>query len=108
MATAENLRQKVEELERENAELRAESEDTPDFADPSSVVAWYGGQIIHLLKLARREKSLIRLRALNSAIDSWARASRLAHDSSEIETLKNELAELRTMIETERGMRVVK
>ena len=106
--TAETLREKVERLEAENRELKAESKDVPDFSDPSSVVLWYGSQILYLLRLARREKSLVRLRALNSAIDSWARASRLAHDSSEIETLQTELAELRQMIESERGIRAIK
>ena len=102
MSTVESLREKCERLERENRELKAEAADKPDFADPSSVIRWFGERIIHYLKLARREKSLTRLRALTSAVDAWAKASRLAHDSSEIESLKAELAELRSMIEAER------
>ena len=54
--TAETLREKVERLEAENRELKAESKDVPDFSDPSSVVLWYGSQILYLLRLARREK----------------------------------------------------
>ena len=103
-----NYRERCEELEREIATLTAESEDKPDFSDPSSVVRWYGERIITYMKLARREKALTRLRALNSAIDSWSKAIRLAHDSSELEQLKQELQELRELVEAERGLRAVK
>ena len=107
--TAENLRERLEAAEAELKELKTDKATEPNFADPSSVVQWHGERIIFYLRLMRREKASSRLRLLNSSIDSWSRASRLAHDSSEIETLKTELQELRTMIETERaGPRLAK
>ncbi|MBT3272117.1 MAG: hypothetical protein HN368_03105 [Spirochaetales bacterium] len=98
--TSENLREKCELLERENAELKADKATAPDFGDPGSVVRWHGENILRYLAMMKKEKASSRLRLLNSSIDSWSRASRLAHDSSEIETLKNELSELRDMIMT--------
>ena len=113
---AENIREKLEALEAENAtlkvdieELTAESEERPDFENPSSVITWYGREIVRLLSAARREKSLVRLRALNSAIDSWSKAYRLASETSELEGLKSELEELRQIVEAERrGPRIAK
>ena len=107
-----NLREKLEAAEAENRELRAqlnEQADTPDFENPSSVVQWYGERIVSYLAMMKREKAASRLRALNSAIDSWSKAYRLASDTSELEQLKSELDELRQIIEAERqGPRIAK
>ena len=99
---ATNFREKCEQLEKELKEIKESQADTPDFADPSSVVAWHGKSIIKYLSLMKREKASSRLRLLNASIDSWSRASRLSADTSELENLKTELAELREMIEQER------
>ena len=98
MATSETLREKVEQLEAENRELKTESKEAPNFSDPSSVIKWHGKQIIRYLSLMRREKASSRLRLLNTSIDSWSRAFRLCADTSELEGLKRELDELREMV----------
>lgn len=97
-----NFRERCEALEKELAEIKEAQADVPDFSDPSSVVEWHGKSIIKYLSLMKREKASSRLRLLNASIDSWSRASRLAHDSSEIESLKSDLAELRELVEQER------
>ena len=80
----------------------------PDFSNPSQVVFWYGKQIVHLLGLMRREKASSRLRCLNSSIDSWSKAVRLAIDSSELEAVKADLLELRRQIESKQPLAVVR
>ena len=97
-----SYREQAEQLQKELDDIRAAQADVPDFADPSSVVQWHGRNIIHYLSLMRREKASLRLRLLNASIDSWARASRLAHDSSEIEALRADLQQLREIVERER------
>ena len=101
MSSVEQLEAENAELKSELAELLADIESTPDFTDPTAVVVWFGREIVRLLASARREKSLVRLRALNSSIDSWSRAFRLASDTSELEKLKTELDELRDLFEAE-------
>ena len=80
----------------------------PDFSDPSSVVSWYGAQIIHFLGLMKKEKAASRLRILNSSIDSWARAFRLSADTSELSELKNQLDELKATIQAQQRIRAIK
>ena len=102
MAKAETLRERLEAAESELLELKKENAETPNFGDPSAVVQWYGNQILALMHIARRESALKRLRALSGALDSWSKMLRLANDSSELQTLKDELQELRQMVESER------
>jgi len=96
---SENIREQLELLQKENAELKANQAEAPNWSDPSSVVNFHGAKIIHLLNLMRRETAASRLRLLNSSIDSWSRASRLANDSSELDQLKADIEALKTAIE---------
>ncbi len=80
----------------------------PNFENPSDVCKWHGEMTIKLLEKAQREKSLARLRALNSALDTWSKLYRLSSDTQELTELKNQLDELRRRIDGEnRGPRVV-
>ena len=108
--SAQNLREQLEEAQAELAELKASNAKAPDFSDPSQVVQWFGGQILHLMHVSRRSDSLQRLRALSGSMSAFSSMLRLAHDSSELENLKAELADLRTMVEGERKgpQRIVK
>jgi len=109
MPTAENLREKIEAQKRENARLQKEIErlkfdksQKVDWTNPTRVVRWYGRRIQLLLSDMANEKPGTRLRALNEAIKAWSSASRLAHDSSEIEALKADLEELKEAIAAQR------
>lgn len=96
---AEKLEAKILELETENTALRKSDlveSDSPDFENASDVIRWHGDLITYYMSLMRREKATVRLRLLNSSIDSWARAHRLS--SGEGAVLRNEIAELREMI----------
>lgn len=89
-------------------EIRKAMVGSPDFTNPGEVVKWFGGEIIRLLGQMTREKAGARLRALNSAVDSWSRAYRLSADTVELQQLKQDLDELRQHVEAERGIRIVK
>lgn len=98
-----------DERDEETGQFKPTPFDPPsDWTDATSVVSWYGSKIIQLISKATREKSLSKLRALSSAMDSWARLRRLADDSAEITNLRRELDQLREMIQSERGIRAVK
>jgi hypothetical protein len=87
--------------EQETTETQTETT-APDFSNATAVAAWFGQEIIRLIRSAKREKSLTRLRALSSAVDSWAKLHRLATDTDDLQTLKIQLAELREEVESQR------
>jgi len=102
MATGQTLRERLESTEQELVELKAANKAKPDFSDAAQVTKWFGEKIIEYMHLARRKEALQRLKTLSSALDSWSRILKLANDSSELENLKTELADLRQMVEAER------
>jgi len=81
----------------------AGSEPGPDWQDASSVVPWFGQEIVRLVHLARRQPALTRLRALSQAVDTWSKLLRLSCDTAEIQQIKVELAELRHELEQQRS-----
>ena len=80
----------------------------PDPKDLESVITWYFKQIIFLLNKMSRKESGARLRALNSAMDSFAKLRRLSADTAELQQLKKELDELKREIQQEQQLRRVK
>jgi hypothetical protein len=74
----------------------------PDFRNPTTVAVWYGRRMIELLRTARREPALRRLRSLGASLDTWAKLYRLSVDTAELQDLRKELEELRAMIEQDR------
>lgn len=79
---------------------------SPDFNDAASVTRWYGAQIIDTYSTmgrGQRVKAETRLRVLSTALDTWSKLYRLAGDTAELSALKAELAELRDIINAERG-----
>jgi hypothetical protein len=81
----------------------SEISQAPDFTDATAVTTWYGKQIIDLIHAARREKALSKLRAMGAALDTWSKLLRLSCDTSEIQTIKQELSELRRDLEAQRS-----
>lgn len=88
----------------EEAPADPEGEAGPDWENPTSVLRWYGSEIIRLIGLARRKEALSRLRALAGALDCWAKLARLSADTSEIEAIKAELGALRRELEAQKGL----
>jgi hypothetical protein len=79
-----------------------EAKDGPNWEDATAVMRWFGSEIVRLIKAAKREKALTRLRALSSAVDSWAKLRKLSLDSSEIEQIRAELESLKRELELEK------
>ena len=95
-----------EEMRRLREERRAagdvpeipETEDTPDWGNPSDVLKWWGQKLI---SLSKRKENLPRLRALSSAVDTWTRLSSHA-ESSDLQTIRREFESLKKEIEIAR------
>ena len=108
--TREGQRQDKEAKEARELEKQAaaEPDSNVNWMNPTDVTVWYGNMVIHFLRLMRKAKAGQRLRALNSAVDSWQKAYKLASDSTELEELKQRLDQLQSQLDREQGIRAVR
>lgn len=75
---------------------------SPNWLSPTSVLKWAGAEIETTwcsMNRGQRPKSDVRLRALSTALDSWAKMFRLVSDTAVLSELQKQLDELRTAVE---------
>lgn len=78
---------------------------SPNWLSPTSVLKWAGAEIENTwrsMNRGQRPNSDVRLRALSTALDSWAKMFRLVSDTAVLSELQKQLDELRAAVEEQR------